>query len=187
MQKRTWPIYNYLERTSLVNNAYVKEIHDDAHLRLKRALTSMARGRFNLSGENANRQNWQPKTSGQPSFRCESPTGVAWSLGFRGKKCYLLLCRSRSRELTEGYASRGKAQWRPYFSRSMDNRFKFRISTRAGNLISKSGEYSIRNVAHESKLVTESTNRLWWHKKKSRSTYSITTSPSKKLECQKTK
>ena len=56
-QKRTWPIYNHLERTSLVNNAYVKEIHDDAHLRLKRASPSIARGRFNFSGENADRQN----------------------------------------------------------------------------------------------------------------------------------
>jgi len=50
-------MYNRLERTSLVNNACVEEIHDDARLRLKRASPSMARERFNFSGENAKRQN----------------------------------------------------------------------------------------------------------------------------------
>ena len=115
----TWPIYSHLERTILVNNACVKKIHDDVHLRLKRASPLMARGRFNFSGENANRQNWRPKTSGQSWFRRESPTRVAWSLGLTGKKCYLFLCRSRSRELTEVYTSNGKGQWRPYFSRGV--------------------------------------------------------------------
>lgn len=153
-QKRTWPIYSYLERTILVNNACVKKMHDDVHLRLKRASPSMARG----SGENANRQNWRPKTSGQSWFRRESPTRVARSLGLTGKKCCLFLCRSRSRELTEVI----QVTERPSDAHILG--LKFRISTRAGNLISKSGEYRTRNVAHESKLVTDTTNRLWWHK-----------------------
>ena len=46
---------SFLSSLSIIHD--VKEIHDDAHLRLKRASPSIARGRFNFSGENADRQN----------------------------------------------------------------------------------------------------------------------------------